>query len=280
MKKLLKILFIIILLFTVTMPVLAVKPTGTGPDIIDWNLSGDVMPVPPWGLSDIPGSNTASKLIVNQPNGNVEVAVTGVMQGLEPYTTYTVFPSNAWSASEKWNIVGDWDLRFMYGGAYDHNMTVSFQDMHTGYFSGTGTYIPNTGYTWIIEGTSRVVGNSITLDFVYTGINAGYSVHAVGTINSEGAIVNGTWSSSASQSGTWSSFSGSATKETVGNGWPGLFAGQETFTFTTDGEGNGGWHFNLKNEDFPGLGEYWLSVWINGGGSTILISDNFSVIVD
>ena len=78
-----------------------VKPIGNlaGAQEVPWNLSSDVMPVPPWGLSDIDGSDTASKLIVNQPNGNTEVVITGAMNGLNPNTVYTVYPSNGWSTS-------------------------------------------------------------------------------------------------------------------------------------------------------------------------------------
>ena len=257
-----------------------VKPTGNlaGAEEVDWNLSGAVMPVPPWGLSDIPGSDAASKLIVNQPNGNVEVAVTGVMKGLNPNTVYTVFPSNAWSKSLKWNIVGDWTLKFMYGGAYNHEMTVTFQNMYTGEFSGTGYYIPTPSTTWDILGTSKVVGNNISLDIKYQGST--YEVYADGTINVDGEIVDGSWSSNTGQSGTWSSTLGQATQETVGNGYPGLFPGQGTFTFMTDEYGAGSWHFNLKDADFSGPGTYALSVWINKPGATILISDNFTVVVD
>jgi hypothetical protein len=255
-----------------------VKPEGLGgAQTYAWHLSGALMPSPPWGLSDISGSDTASKLIVNQPNGNVEVAVTGVMNGLHPNTVYTVYPSNEWSTSEKWNIVGDWSLRFMYGGAYDHDMTVTFQNMYTGVFSGTGYYITDPSTTWIILGTSKVVGNTIYLDLQYTG--SSYTVNAQGTINTNGAIIDGTWLSNANQSGAWSSTSGQATKKTVGNGYPGLFLGQETLTFLTDEYGAGSWHFNLKNDDFNIPGTYSLSVWINEGG-TILISDNFEVIVN
>jgi len=48
----------------------------------------------------------------------------------------------------------------------------------------------------------------------------------------------------------------------------------------TDENGAGSWHFNLKDADFSGLGTYNLSVWINKPGATILISDNFEVVVD
>ena len=257
-----------------------VKPTGNlaGAEEVDWNLSGAVMPVPPWGLSDILGSDIASKLIVNQPNGNVEVAITGVMKGLDPNTEYTVCPSYAWSTSDKWNITGYWELEFLLnGGIYDHDMTVTFQNMYTGVFSGTGQSSTNSSTTWDIEGTSEVVGNTITLDLIYTGVNPGYTVHAEGTIDT-GVIISGDWSSSTGQSGTWSSLSGLATIETVGNGYPGRFLGQERFTFWTDENGAGSWHFNLRDEDFDGPGTYNLSVWINN--RSILISDNFTVVVD
>jgi len=257
-----------------------VKPEGNlaGAEKVDWHLSGAVMPVPPWGLSDIDGSDTASKLIVNQPNGNTEVAITGAMNGLKSNTEYTVCLSKAWSTSEKWNITGDWDIKFVLGVTnLNHAMTVTFQNMHTGVFSGTGYYIPDTSYTWTIQGTSKVAGNKITLELIYTGVMAGYTVDAVGTINDNGSIVNGTWSSSIGQNGTWSSTSGTATKETVGNGYPGQFPGQVRFTFTTDEYGAGSWHLNLRDEDFSGPGIHTLSVWINGAGKTILISDNFTV---
>jgi hypothetical protein len=77
-------------------PALAVKPETNlaKAQEVAWNLSAAVMPVPPYGSHDIPGSDTASKLIVNQPNGNTEVTITGVMNGLNPNTTYTVYLSN------------------------------------------------------------------------------------------------------------------------------------------------------------------------------------------
>lgn len=284
MKKTLAFVIALVMVFATYFSALAVKPTGNlaGAEEVPWNLSGTVMPSPPWGLVDIPGSDTASKLIVNQPNGNTEVAITGVMNGLLPNHEYKVYPSQAWSTCDKWYIVGDWSLRFVIGGDYDHEMTVTFQNMYTGDFSGTGYYSPNNGYTWDIQGGSKVVGNKITLKLTYTGINEGYTVDAVGTINSDGYIVNGTWSSSIGQTGTWSSFYGQATKVTVGCGYPGLFWGQSTFTFWTDEFGNGSWHMNLRDSDFPSTGIYTLSFWINDPGvpATILISDNFQVVVD
>lgn len=282
--------FLLVSLLVLTVSVLvipsiafAVKPAGAGnlagAEKVKWNLSGAVMPSPPWGLLDIPGSDIASKLIVNQPNGNTEVAITGAMSGLDPNTIYRVILSNGWSTSEKWNITGDWNLTFMYSGSpYNHDMTVTFQNMHTGIFSGFG-HSNTDSSIWNIQATSIVSGDTITLDLIYTGTNAGYTVHAVGTIDDDGYIINGNWSSSSNQIGTWSSTKGNANIETVGDGYPGLFTiTVPTFTFTTDEYGAGSWHVNLRDEDFDGLGIYTLSVWINNG--TILISDNFEVTVE
>ena len=62
MRKLFTGSIIAIDLLLIAAPAFAVKPESAA-QFIDWNLSGDVMPVPPWGLADIPGSDTASKLI-------------------------------------------------------------------------------------------------------------------------------------------------------------------------------------------------------------------------
>ncbi len=281
-KAIMFILIVALILVAVPSAMFAAKPAGAGAQKVEWNLSGAVMPSPTWGLSDLSGSDTASKLIVNQPNGNTVVTITGAMNGLDPNTEYTVYLSNAWSTSEKWNVTGEWNLTFMFSGSpYNHDMTVNFQNMHTGIFSGTG-HSNKDSSIWDIQATSIVSGDNITLDLIYTGVNAGYTVHATGMIDSNGAIINGTWSSSASQSGTWSSITGQATEETVGNGYPGLFPGQETFTFMTDEFGSGSWHINLRDEDFSGPNSYNLSVWINNNGipATILISDPFTVIVE
>ena len=269
MKKEIIVALIAISMMLVMTTAMAVKPTGNpGAETVPWNLSGAVMPLP-WGQSDIPGSDSASKLIVNQPNGNVEVVVTGVMNGLTPNTVYTVYPSKAWSTH--WDITGDWVLEFDYlGTLYIHDMTVTDNA-----FTGTGGYPasgPPYSITWTVAGT--INGNNIEMTINYD--SSSYYVDVVGTIASDGTM-SGTWGN-LGQSGTWCSSSGNAVM--VGNGWPGLFPGQGTFTFTTDEYGTGSWHFNLKNDDFPGLGDYTLSIWINEGGRTILISNNFEVVVD
>ena len=90
-----------------------VKPADNlaGAVEVPWNLSAAVMPVPPYGdygTLDIPGSDTASKLIVNQPNGAVEVTITGAMNSLHPDTTYNVFLSKGYTpyVDTGWNVTG------------------------------------------------------------------------------------------------------------------------------------------------------------------------------
>ena len=244
------------------------------------------MPVPPYGSRDISGSDTASKLIVNQPNGKVEAAITGVMNGLDPNTEYTVFLSNEYEPYVEtggWNVEGDWTCSFfLSGGAgpYNHHMTVISQDILTGVLSGNGYWIGHLSYTWDILGSSTVTSSTFILNNLYTGSNPGYSAHWEADINSSGELVNGTWSAPG-QTGTWSSTSGSATKTYTGNtGWSGLFTSTlPAFTFTTDEFGSSSWHINMRDDDFPGPGTHTLSVWINDGG-TLLISDNFDVEVD
>jgi len=280
MKRIFATLLIAISILLIT-PVLAVKPAENlaSAEKVPWNLSSEVMKAPPYGSRDISGSDEASKLIVNQPNGNVEVVITGVMNGLNPNTVYTVYLSNSYTKNiPRWSLEGDWTLEFMYlGSPYIHEMTVTIQQLG-GSFEGYGHYVPDPEYTWTVTGT--VSGSNVAFRIVYTGKNSGYFVDAVGTIASDGTM-SGTWSNP-SQSGTWSSTAGKATLlGYVGSGWSGLFTNTvPPFTFTTDEYGAGSWHINLCDSDFPGPGTYTLSVWINEAGSTMLISDNFSVVVN
>ena len=100
-------------------------------------------------------------------------------------------------------------------------------------------------------------------------------------IASDGSMT-GSWNDivPGTRSGTWSTTTGTATNYQVGNGWPGLFRNLQTFTFVTDDLGSGSWHLNLRDGDFDGTGTYSLSIWVNGAGATVLISDNFDVVVN
>jgi len=98
MKKLVSVAVAFVFLFVVVGTAMAAKPAGNlaGALKVPWNLSGAVMPSP-WGLHDIAGSGTASKLIVNQPNGNTEVTITGAMNSLDPNRAYTVYLANGYT---------------------------------------------------------------------------------------------------------------------------------------------------------------------------------------
>ena len=256
-----------------------VKPEGLGgAQTYAWHLSKDVMPSPPYGLSDIPGSDTASKLIVNQPNGAVEVTITGAMNVLDPNTTYTVFLSKEYTENIPFNIVGVYKW-----GVIDrlvkHDMIINIQNPD-GTFSGTGGYPAGSSPYTLPGQTSEtitgqvIMGDQINITFTttYSGpLNQGYILTVLGTIAPDGSM------SGTNMSGTWE------WNTTFGNVtlWPVLFTENiPAFTFTTDDSGSGSWHINLRDSDFTGPGSYTLSVWIDGAGKTILISDNFSVKVD
>ncbi|MFH1423552.1 MAG: hypothetical protein ABIG29_01160 [Candidatus Nealsonbacteria bacterium] len=272
------------LLISFALPVQAAKPAGNlaGAQTVAWNLSAAVMPVPPYGSRDIPGSDTASKLIVNQPNGNNIVTMTGVMNGLHPNTVYTVYLSKGYTPymDTGWSVVGTWILRFNLGGNYDHDIIIDVQSGGT--FSGTGGYPasgPPYSITETVTGNINVMTGAIAMHSVY---NNGYWYDAVGTIAPNGTM-SGTWGNAGQGYGhAWYSTSGNAVKTHTGStGWPGLFTGTvQPFTFMTDATGAGSWHVNLTDADLPIGGPlYNLSVWINEAGLTMLISGTFQITV-
>lgn len=241
------------------------------------------MPVPPYGSRDIPGSDTASKLIVNQPNGKIEVTITGPMNGLNPNTVYTVYLSKEYEpyVYTGWSIMGNWVIRGNYsGGSYDHDYTFN---QSGGMFSGSGGYPasgPPYSITETVSGSVGVMTGTVNFHSDYE--SSTYWYDATATIATDGTL-SGTWGNTSQGYGhPWFSISGNAVKTHTGDtGWTGLFTSTvPPFTFTTDADGAGSWHINLVDSDFAGSGTYTLSVWINGAGKTILISDNFEVVVD
>lgn len=277
-------LVLLAIIFLIVAPVLAVKPAGNlaSAEKVPWNLSAEVMKVPPYGSRDVPGSDEASKLIVNQPNGNVEVVITGVMKGLHPNTVYTVYLSRGYTLTfERWSLVGDWKHVAVLGTSeYRHEWSITAETDTT--FSGTGAYPAGGPYTitWVATGTKSGDG-TITMHIDYDG--SSYCADLVGTIDPSDGSIEGTWTDSNGKSGTWETYEGAATfKGMISNTyWPGLFTNTvPEFTFTTNEYGAGSWHINLRDSDFPGAGRYTLSVWINEAGRTMLISANFSVLVN
>lgn len=259
----------------------ALKPTDNqaGAQKVSWNLSGDVMPVPPYGSADIIGSDTASKLIVNRPQGNNKLAITGSMKGLNPNTTYTVYLSKKYDKFIQANVEGTWVWSVL--GTYNHTIVIDNQDSD-GNFEGRGCYPATAPLSECGEGypgttteiiTGHISGvNQITLTTVYKGpYNAGYTVTATGTIHSDGSM-------SGTSPWGWNVGAGSVTTASGSTGWPGLLSQElSTFTFTTDEYGDGSWHVNFKAADLADITQNEMSVWINGGGRTILISDVFNI---
>ena len=282
MKKFLMILGLV-LVSVFAGQVSAAKPATNlaGAQKFSWNLSGAVMPIPPYGSLDIPGSDTASKLIVNQPNGKVEATITGAMNGLHPDTTYTVYLSNGYTpyVYTGWDLTGSYLVMYAVDGGGQnpalYDMTLTGLGGHGGYPS-PGPY----GYEWTVSNVV-ITGNTFSFTCTYTVGAVGTIMHMSGTIAANGSL-SGIWDDNygGGRTGTWNTTSGNAVKTSTGStGWPGLFTSTvQPFTFTTDDSGSGSWHVNLRASDFPrGEGLYTLSVWINEAGGTMLISDNFTL---
>lgn len=109
-KKVLITLLVFVLLALLVTPAFANKP-GAGK--YRYYQTGDVLPVPPYGSIDIPGSS--GKLNVNQPKGDVELVLNTRFKGLKPNYLYRVYLMNltcpgapGWSYSHRgcWTQVG------------------------------------------------------------------------------------------------------------------------------------------------------------------------------
>jgi len=262
-----------------SIPALAVKPAANlaAAQQVPWYVSAAVMPAPPYGSRDIPGSDTASKLIVNQPNGNTQVTITGAMNGLRPSTEYTVYISKGYTPYTGWDVAGDYVIGVEYLGIiYPENLRLTQSGTAiTGVFLNLVS--PPGGSNFDVIGGS-VIGNTININLDQT--IGSLVVHMTGTIAPDGSM-SGTWADVApgTRTGSWSTTSGIASGGYTGDlGWPGLFTiSVQPFTFTTDINGAGSWHINLVDSNLP-LGTYFpMSVWINEAGSTMLISDTFIV---
>ena len=305
MRKFLVVFVVLALLLSLTVPALAAKPDvppgqekkvekvkiekevrneeqqekENGAEKYEFFLSGDVMPSPPYGLSDVEGSDEKSKLIVNQPNGKPIANVTGILKGLMPSSEYTVFISNGYEPymlTENWSMVGDYILALDYNGSiYTHDISITSQT--DGVFVGTGGYPSGLAYTHEENISGEVTETSVSLHSVYTTTNAGYVYDVEFEIAPDGTLT-GTWTSNGevSDGRPLEVTSGKAMLIPVGDtGWPGLLTPElPAFTVMTDEEGHVSWHVNILCEMVECIeGEIEFSVWINGPGGTILISE-------
>ncbi len=266
---------------SIALPAVAAKSTTSGAQKYAWHLSGAVMPVPPYGSMDIPGSDTASKLIVNQPAGKALGNITGVMGGLTPNTTYTVYLSNVYSpfVDNGWSIAGNWDFGFMCstgcpGGPYVHNVVLA--QAANGTLTGSGS---SGGYNWVIDSGAVTGGTNVSFTAHYTATADAADpvtvMHVTGIVAPDGTM-SGTWDDNyagGSRTGTWSTSTGTAVHNLTGDtSWTGLLTPTvQPFTFTTDGSGKGSWHVTLKGTNTTGF-----SAWVNAPGATILVSDSIS----
>ena len=287
MKKIFSIILGISLVFGLSLltffnsTVEAAKPASNlaGSEKVEWNLSADVMPSPPYGRYDIPGSEIKSKLLVNQPNGNTEVSLTGVMKDLSPNSTYKVYLSKKYTSYKElgWDVIGDWTINIQIGNddVLEHLTLHSSDDKITGEL-----FLPGGTSVWVIDSV-EVNGNNIILTGHYD-TNLNMQIEFTGKISSDGTM-SGDWEDTngpLQRSGTWA-INEKAEKIIEGNtGWTGLFTSSiQPFQFMTDEYGSGSWHINIKDEDYSQEGDKALSVWINSGG-TLLISDVFHVIFE
>jgi hypothetical protein len=222
-RKILGTVLIAVFLFSVLaiLPVSAARaPTNyAGADKVAWHASAEVMPVPPYGSVDIPGAATASKLIVNEPNGNTQVTLTGVMKGLAPNTQYTVYISNGYTPYDVtgWNVQGSFmvDVEYL-GGHYPENMVLTQSGSAI-----TGTSLGGGPYPVFTIVTGTVDGNKIYFDMTLGGLTTRLN----GTIAPDGSM-SGTWADivGGSRTGAWATTSGHAVATYTGDlGWPGMF---------------------------------------------------------
>lgn len=308
MKKFLVVFVVLALLLSLTVPAFAAKPDVSpgqekkvekvkiekevrkeeqkekqnGAEKYEFFLSGDVMPSPPYGLSDVEGSDEKSKLIVNQPNGKNVANVTGVLKGLIPDTEYTVFISDGYMPFMplEVNFVGeylmDYRLTTPDGASYPHSLVVTLQN-EDGTFEGYGVGL-NDSKLEEVYGT--IIGNSVTIhsDYVveYGGALTGYYYDVVLTIDETDGSMEGTWISSSSQTGyVYSEGPVDISSESGDIWWPGLLTPElPAFTVMTDEEGHVSWHVNILCEMIECIeGEAEFSVWINGPSGTVLISE-------
>ncbi len=112
---------------------------GPGTQVVAWHLSGAIFP-PPYGAKDIPGSDTASTLTVNQAEGNTQITITADMGGLAPNTEYTVFISKSYDPSTGW-ISGLFPGQTTFTVKTDSNGSVSWvKILRSENFPGAGAY--------------------------------------------------------------------------------------------------------------------------------------------
>lgn len=140
-----------------------------------------------------------------------------VLIGVSLITSFAVLPVTVQAASPPqagaiqrvpvWNLVGNYIVNFDCATCVPHNITIRAYDPYTGSFWGDGIYAVNPSYTWSING--QLNGNVVSFRILYTGVQAGYSVMATGTIAPDGSMAGTAVDASGSRFG-WTITSGVA----------------------------------------------------------------------
>jgi hypothetical protein len=112
-------------------------------------------------------------------------------------------------ASTTWDLTGAYEIEFDNGMLYDHSMNITFMNLNTGAFSGTGSYPFGSSPTiyWTIQGD--VTGSLLTATLTYESPNDWVGT-LTGQIASNGTF-QGTFTGSAGEQGTWYLITGEAT---------------------------------------------------------------------
>lgn len=248
---------------------------------VPWNLSANVMPGPPYGAYDIPGSDTASKLTIKQSNGNAAIKITGDLNGLTPNTTYyaKVLRNYIKGAPERVPM----DPNGYFGMNWhdeinniDHDEFNTSQDIANGTFTGYDCY-PTSTCNYQSDVTGTYSGNQYTITIAnYNDPTSVYTtpLKLTGTIQPDGGV-----KSNADSPIPWTSAA-----YTVISAEPNLFnMNIDIPVFTTDKHGSAKWTIRVPNSDLV-AGPNEMSVWVYTGNNTmnsptyvLLISDNFTV---
>lgn len=119
------------------------------------------------------------------------------------------------AATPAWDVSGNYVVRFVLGGNFDHDVTLN-QDA-AGNITGNGGF-PASGlhtYTWVID-SGTVSGSNINFTAHYTALPDAVTpldvMHVTGVIAADGTM-NGTWDDNYQggfRTGTWSTISGAA----------------------------------------------------------------------
>ncbi len=120
------------------------------------------------------------------------------------------------AATPDWDVSGDWDVAFEYGGSeYVHDLSLT--QAANGTLTGAGGYPANAAHTfdWVLTSGS-VSDDTIVFTADYTAGDGALdpltTLNASGTIAGDGSM-SGTWSDNyqgAERTGTWSTASGTA----------------------------------------------------------------------